>query len=64
MSVKISEDWVMVEERKKGNERDGGGSEREKERYKERVCRGEGRECILGFRQNSSLIQKPWVYCE
>jgi len=33
MSVKISEDWVTVEERKKGDERDRGGRcEIEKER--------------------------------
>lgn len=64
MSVKISEDWVMVEERKKGNERDRGEEVKEKKKDTKRVCRGEGREYILGFRQKSSLIQKPWVCCE
>ena len=69
MSIKISEDWVvMVEERKKegtgGGERGQEGKEKEKNRHKERerVYRGKGRECILDFRQKEPFIQKSCVY--
>lgn len=49
MSVKISEDWVMVEERKKGNERDRGEEVKEKKKDTKREF-AEGREeNVFGF---------------